>query len=208
MTLVGPTKRGKSTLALELISETFPTPWRVVFITKARDPTLERLEAEGYARLPEFIVSDAAVYPRVALAPPLRKGARSKSEQREAFRAALEKIFIQGGWLVYLDELLYIADYLGLTDEVELLWQQGRSLGVTVVSSVQRPRGVPLMAYDQAAHLFFFHNPDKQIIKRIDELVTGLDSNLVQEAIISLDFHEVLYANPHTGQLLRTELEL
>lgn len=208
MTLVGPTKRGKTTLALELIEKAFPAPWQVVLVTKARDPLLDELKGKGYARLPRWIVSDPGVYPKVALAPPLRKGVRSKGEQREAFQTALESIFRQGGWLVYADELRYITETLGLGEDMEVLWQQGRTLGVTVVAGVQRPRHVPLLAFDQAAHLFFFKNPDAQIIKRIDELVTGLDSNLVREEIISLDFHEVLYANPHTGQLLRTQVDL
>jgi hypothetical protein len=212
MTAIGPTGRGKTTLILELIRRAYPCPWRTVLASKARDPVLEELRDERppYVVHKEWLAIDPDVYPRRILAPPLKRGAASKPEQARVFREALTSIFRQGGWMVYADELRYLTEFLGLREELELLWQQGRSLGVSVVGGVQRPRHVPLMAYDQATHLFFFHNPDVQTIKRMEEMTGGLDTSLVRDSVISLssEGHEVLYANTVTGQLVITRAEI
>lgn len=205
VTLVGPTGHGKSTLGLHLLPRDL---YPVLFRTKRHDVTLDKY-TQGFKTVKRFEVHDPDVFPRVVLHPPLRRGLRSLEEQREIFRDALEAIFRQGGWTVYLDELAYLTDQLKLEPDVKLLLSQGRSLGCGVWSNVQRPRHVPLMAYDQAGHLFLWKNADLQVQDRLGELVGGsVDPDAVEAAISNLGYYEVLYVNTITEQMVRTEVEV
>lgn len=208
LTIVGPTGSGKTTAALALLSPAMrPAPYTAVFATKRRDPLLDDFGREGFIRLRDWSVPDPELTPRVLISPKL-KGFDSIAEQRRVFREALDSIFRQGGWTLYLDEARYITDYLGLSREVEVIWQQGRSHGVSVVAGAQRPRHVPLLAYDQATHLFFFHNVDEQSLRRLGELGGGVDAGVVREAVRLLPSHEMLYLNTDKGELTRTRVEV
>lgn len=211
LTLIGPTKSGKSTLARHLLKDARRNgthPWQVVLATKRRDEVLDDFGRDGFERIPEWIVTDPDLMRNVMVAPPLSQGIKSVEQQKRRFRYTLESIFRQGGWLVYLDELRHITNFLGLEREVELLLHQGRSAGITVVGSVQRPRHVPLMAYDQATHLFFWETNDLNMRKRLSELGGKVDPDMVQYGVQRIQYHEFLYVNPRSGQVLQSVVEL
>lgn len=210
LTLIGPTKSGKTTLARQILSL---KKWVVAFATKRRDPVLRELAGDGFQRFGEWVDVDADIAPRRVIAPQVRGRADTiqsqRDRQREVFGEALNRAFRQGGWTLYLDELRYLTDYLGLAREVEMLWQQGRSEGVTVIGGVQRPRHVPLLAYDQATHLFLFHNGDRSALDRLGEIGGGIEADRVRGAVAALDFHEVLYVNTvPPGRMVRTKVEV
>lgn len=77
------------------------------------------------------------------------------AEQAPEFWAALERVWIQGGWTVYLDELFYL-DRLRLRPSIERLLTQGRSKGITVASGLQRPVSVSRFALSQSEHIISF----------------------------------------------------
>jgi hypothetical protein len=203
ITMVGPTGTGKTTLALKLL----PIREYVVAIaTKQRDPVLYRLESQGYIRQDRFEIP-AEVHPRIVVAAPLPHGADSLSEQREVVKDALLTVYRQGGWCVYLDELRYITEHLKLARDVELLWLQGRSAQISVVGGTQRPAYVPLEAYDQATHVFFWRDNDKRNLERIGGLGAH-DSQAIAREVASLEPHVVLYVNTRTGEKLRTKVNV
>lgn len=210
LTCVGPTKSGKTTLMHELLNRAYSErthPWQVLIATKRKDEVLDTFRPDGFVRLPTWTVSDAELYPRVMLAPDLPSAAQRET-QREQIRDCLNSVYHQGGWCVYLDELKHIASYLKLEPEVELLLHQGRSAGITVCSGVQRPRHVPLMAYDQTTHLFLWESRDHNIRKRLAELGGRADPGLVMSGVQSLSGHEFLYVNPTTGEVVRSMVEV
>lgn len=211
LTAIGPTKSGKSTLVRLLMREARENrtlPWQVLLKTKTKDEVMDAFKRERFVEIPEWIVSDADAYPRVILAPALRNGADSKPEQREAFRQALVSIHNQGGWLVYADEFKHIAKYLSLAEDSELLIHQGRSAGITFVTSLQRPRHVPLMAYDQATHIFMWESRDHNIRERLSEISGRVNPDLVEIVVGELSEHEFIYVNPMTGRIVKSEVEL
>ena len=211
LTLIGPTKSGKTTLARELLKRARQErthPWQVVVATKRRDEILDTFKPDGFVKFPAWMVHDAELHPKVMLAPPL-PSAKKKEEQATAIRDALTSIYRQGGWLVLLDELKHIADYLRLEPEVELLLHQGRSAGITVVSAVQRPRHVPLMAYDQADHIFMWESRDSNIRKRLAEIGGKVNPDLIEQGLRQLPSrHSFLYINPSNGEVMQSEVEL
>lgn len=211
ITAIGPTKSGKTTLFRELMRRAraeHTHPWQVVTATKRRDEILDTFGPEGFVKMPSWQVHDAEVFSKVMVAPPL-PSASQKHKQADALRETLTSIYQQGGWLVLLDELKHIAGYLKLEPEVELLLHQGRSAGITVVSAVQRPRHVPLMAYDQADHIFMWESRDSNIRKRLAEIGGKVDPDLIEYGLKGLpDRHSFLYIHPSSGGVIQTKVEL
>jgi energy-coupling factor transporter ATP-binding protein EcfA2 len=204
VSLIGPTGAGKTTLALELLPK---RKFVVVLGTKPKDPTLSKLKTKGFEvirKWPDHVSTE--IHPKLILWPTMRKPGDAKKQQREVGRA-LAEIFTQGGWTVYADELRYISGTLKLSSLLELIWQQGRSLGISLVGGTQRPAHVPLMVYDQATHLFFWRDNDEANLKRIGGL-GRLDSKLIRDTVGDLPHHSTLYLNTRTGRMVVTKVDL
>ena len=204
VSLIGPTGAGKTTLALELLPK---RRYVVVLGTKPKDSTLSKLKGQGYETVrkwPEHVSTE--IHPRMVLWPTFSRPGDAKKQQREIGKA-LSEIFAQGGWTVFADELRYISQTLKLGGMLELIWQQGRSLGVSLVGGTQRPAHVPLMLYDQATHLFFWRDNDEANLKRIGGL-GHIDSKLIRETVGNLPKHSTLYLNTRTGRMAVTKVDL
>lgn len=211
VTAIGPTKSGKTTLFRELFKRSRREgthPWQAVIATKKRDEVLDAFLPDGFVRMPYWNAPEADVTPRIMLAPPI-PSAEEYHLQAQAIRNALTSIYAQGGWMILLDELKHIADFLGLKREVELLLHQGRSAGITVVSAVQRPRHVPLMAYDQADHIYMWESRDANIRDRLSEIGGRVNPEVVEQGLRSLpDRHSFLYVRPSTGRVVQSKVEI
>lgn len=204
ITLLGPTGSGKTLLALELL------PFRdyvMAIATKQRDPVLYQLEQQGYVMQTSMDATTAEVHPRLILSAQLDRGSDSLRDQRDTVHEALLTVYRQGGWCVYLDELRYITDLLKLSRDVQLLWLQGRSAGISVVGGTQRPAFIPLEAYDQATHVFFWRDNDQRNLERIGGLGAH-DSVAIRYEVSHLEEHQVLYINTRTGEKYRTKVEV
>lgn len=198
--LIGPTGSGKTTLALSLL----PLRKYVVAVgTKPRDKTLENLQrSRGFTRIKEWESLDPTVHPKRILWPDARRLDAAK-DQRDAILRGLIRIYKEGGWCVYIDELWFIIHTLGLEKVIRIYLQQSRALDISLVVATQRPAFVPLEVYDQSTHLFFWRDNDERNLKRISG-ISWLSANLVRGAVARLAKHEVLYINTRDGLLLRT----
>lgn len=212
--MIGPTGRGKTTLEMAML----PRRKYVVFLsTKRVDSTQSKLQRMGYkvVKDPAELNSDST--PRAIIRPPWSEDVSAKKLKdmhATIFRETMMRVFNQGGWTIVLDEARYLTHDLGLESEAQLLWLQGRSLGISVVAGTQRPRWIPLEAYDQATHLFFFKDTDRQNVDRQAELA-GLNRQAVQEIVPRLRMvnpgtraSEILYANKDTDELVTTHVEV
>lgn len=206
MTLAGGTGSGKTTFARNLLTR---RRYVVVMATKVKDPSLyDPLVAMGFKIVtkwePELDEAGYPTEPWVIFKPPLKGGVAGKDAQADAFRGALVDIFDEGNWCVYCDEVRYLTDFLNCKAELELLWQQGRSLGVSLVAATQRPVSIPILAFE-AQHLFvwrFSHKPDIDTISHF----TGTLSPVVRQTVPRLPKHEVLHVQPEYGTAERTKL--
>ncbi|HKD16468.1 MAG TPA: hypothetical protein VKG23_01275 [Thermoanaerobaculia bacterium] len=207
VTTIGPTGSGKTVLNRELLKL---RDFVLVLGVKNRDPELYGgFEREGYRQVNKFdpTPADDATEERVLYVPKTSKhGAEGRKERAGKLRHALNDVYDAGAWAVYVDDVQYVSDQLGLSTELEELWMLGRSEGVTVVASSQEPVNIPLMAYGQATHLFLFQNPDLRRADRMAEL-TGVNREIVRETILRLPPHEFLYANKATQDLVRSKVE-
>lgn len=203
VTLIGPTGRGKTEALVKLMEH---RKWCVFLSTKRIDSTQDRLTAHGFRTIKEAASLNPEVASRYIFRPPFPRGAnaaRIKDEHREAFGDALIRLREQTGWTIGLDEARYVAHTLGLTDELELLWLQGRSEGTTVVANTQRPRFIPLEAYSQATHLFMWSSPDLSDVSRIGELAS-FNRERVLANLVRMPKHDILYVNTVTGDMFIT----
>ena len=198
--LIGPTGSGKTTLALALL------PLRkyvVVLGTKPQDSTLDALVSSGYIKLKTWKPLDVQLYPKRVLWPDATRLQESTRIQHKEFRKALNSIYYEGGWCIYIDELWYLIHHLKMEKDVKTYLQQARSLNISLVLATQRPAFVPLEVYDQSTHLFFWRDNDERNLKRISG-ISWRSAKEVQAYIANLPKHEVLYINTRTGEMLRT----
>lgn len=203
VSLIGPTGQGKTTFGLGILDL---RGYVVALATKPRDSTMDKLvRTKGWRKVTSWdkrppLYGDKGK--RLVLWPPFREPEDVERQAVEMDRA-LRSAFVEGSWCVFADELYYLCRYLGMTKILEMLWTQGRSVGVTLVGATQRPAHVPLLAYDQATHLVFWRDNDETNLRRIAGL-GGLDAQAIRRAVAGLPQHDALYLNTRTGRQIIT----
>ena len=206
VTTIGPTGSGKTVLNRELLKL---RDFVVVLGVKNRDPELYGgFEREGYRQVDKFSASppDDADEERVLYVPKTSKhGQDGRRERAAKLRHALNDVYDAGSYAVYIDDVQYVSDQLGLATELEELWMLGRSEGVTVVASSQEPVNIPLMAYGMATHLCLVKNPDLRRADRMAEL-TGVNRDVVRDTILRMPPHEFLYVRKTDSYMARSKV--
>lgn len=195
VTLIGPTSSGKSHVATLIAGIRQRS---LVLGTKPRDRTLEGFRSRGWRVIRSW--PPPPLRPRVILWPKVQQ-ISDLANQRRAFRDALDDVYARGGWSIYVDELHIVANTLGLGDRLELLWLQGRSLGVSLMASVQRPAHVPLVAYSQATHVLCWATRDARDLKRLAEISGTVDTRRFVEIVQQLPPYAFAHANARTGKI-------
>lgn len=213
--MIGPTGSGKTHAALVLASLSRHT---LVVATKRRDPLLRELLESGYLRAQDLGRDvlwagnePIPAHKRIIFwpAPPEKLNAKARvAAQARAIRTALDWADRTGGWTVVIDELMWVSRNLGLERELESLYFQARTQGVSVVGAAQRPRQVPLLALNQSTYLLLWHTSDKQDLERLRELSAGFPRGLIEGAVQALDWnrHEALYIDARRRELARVIL--
>ena len=117
--------------------------------------------------------------------------------QAKAIREALDWADRTGGWALVIDELMWVSRNLGLERELESLYFQARTQGVSVIGAAQRPRQVPLLALNQSSYLLLWQSGDKQDIERLRELSAGFPRHMIEGCVrqLSVPRHEALFVD-------------
>lgn len=200
VSVLGPTGSGKSHLCLALLPR---RTYVCILANKTRDSTLDRLTKRGggYRRIRKWPPPVPARFaPRVVLWPRPSSLATAAAEQGEVFFAAMDGIYGAGGWTIFVDECYYVAKVLGLEVALKVLWQQGRSAGISIVSCSQRPAYVPLEMYSQATHVFCFRSADRRDLNRLGE-VGNVDSSALADTVRNLARYEFAYVDARSGSV-------
>jgi len=201
VTFLGQTECGKTTFALNVLDR---RAYHVILVTKRKDPQLDRLKKRGYIEVKEWNEIIPELGNRWLLRPPLNS--LDGASQQRCFYDALNGAFRTGKWTVYADEVRYLTDTLKLRNQMEILWLQGRTLKLSIVAATQRPAHIPLEAYSQASHLFFWRTTDDRDLRRVSEIGGTVDGKKIRQEIPRLRNHEALYVCARNGQLLRTKV--
>lgn len=200
VSFIGSTGSGKTTLSLNLMKL---RKFGVIVGTKPEDEVLLRFaEDNNFKVMGEFpeVRAPHGEMDRILLWPRFKEF-KDVTRQRQAIGHGLQTMFMQKEWTVNVDEVAYLSNQLKLQRELELFWQQGRSVGLSLMAGTQRPAHVPLLIYNQPTHLFFFRDNDEVNLKRIGG-IGWLNSRKIRGTVMDLPEHVFLYVNSRTGEML------
>jgi hypothetical protein len=202
VTLIGHTGSGKTTLSRFIMAK---RRWVVFCATKPADSTASDLvKHEGYTKRERWPPSP--LDERVVLWPKITSMDHAIG-QRAEFGSMLRDIYGRGSWCVNLDEIEYLTDFpLHLEPEIKLLLRQGRALKVSIIGGTQRPRHIPLVFYDQATHVFIWHDNDQDNLRRLRELGGRVDRRILEAIVRNLRHHEFVYVHTRSGLMLRSSV--
>lgn len=204
-TVIGPKGSGKTHISLAL-AEMFA--YILVLATKRVDPLVSELQADGYhvtadltsmpwadsdrARRPVPVNGKVVFWPRGSE----KMTAHQRiSYQAGAMSAAMDWADKTGGWAVVLDETIWMQDRLRLDAEMDSLWHQGRTAGLSVLANAQRPARVPRLAFSQADYLFMAKFTDKRDLETLRDISSNIPPQIIETALLRLnkDAHEFLF---------------
>jgi hypothetical protein len=196
--IAAPTKSGKTEMASELAKiRTAAGGHCAMFITKGRDEILGSPAFRAWDRFTEW---PPGKFDDLALIWPKQMATADETlvNQKRVYKEALDDIFRRGNRTVFLDELHYMSDpaYAGLARSVAILHHQGRSSGITMVDSTQRPAWIPKIIYSSVTHVYIARTRDPEDLKRLSNL-GGVNGREVAQAVSTLPTrHDFLYLNP------------
>ncbi len=208
ISVFGPTGRGKTTAALALVEERDPV---IVLVTKRRERMVRELERKGWqvvrsagelraaTRRGFFSGYFADGRPRRLVlwsSPPGSIRVR-RAKQAEDVRRALDALYAAGRWTVVLDEAFYVSKTLKLATELEILWHEGRSSGLSLVACSQRPSYLPLSAYSAPTYFLLFPSNDPADARKLSEIGGGVDARDIRGELQRLDRFEFLFVAAH-----------
>ena len=198
--LIGPTGRGKTTFLTYILEK---RNYIAVTATKPRDATMQYLISQGYQVYPAWPHQlSAKKFPRRVIWPDARK-MDSDEQQRHVFKDMYDRIYVEGGWCIVIDEGFIFSEELKLKKEMRKVWSQGRSMGITQVVGSQRPRWIPTEMYDQSTHLFFWYTEDERILETMGE-INGRNPQLIKGLIANLEPYQILYVDRKNRRMMRT----
>lgn len=199
--LVGPTGCGKTNLAFWLLPH---RKFIIIFATKPTDDSLVKFgQHNGFKVLHKWEKLSAKRFPRRILWPESRNLELMESAQKQAFVHAMQGMYVQGGWTIYIDELWWFCQQLGLTRYVKIFLQQARAMKESLVVATQRPAWVPVEVYDQSTHLFFWRDTDERNLRRLSG-ISWINARTIVNDIATLPQWHVLYVNTRTGEMMIT----
>jgi hypothetical protein len=98
----------------------------------------------------------------------------NRAKGREQIATALQRVYKEGDWVVYIDEAYDItaprAPFYNLSPLLEQIWRKGRSRRVSTINATQTPAWVPRTMYNQASFAWIGRTRDVQVQKRLLEI--------------------------------------
>lgn len=177
--VVGMTGSGKSTLSAYILSKA-PFHIKPAFIIDIkRDELFSRCLRLREIGIHEQVPRQAGLY---ILRP--RPDEAFRADGTPDIETWLEKLWHTGNAWLYIDESYLMPDKAWLRN----ILTQGRSLGITVIATSQRPVDVPLPVFTEATYFSAFNLSYKKDKQRVDEYtVPGLTD------VPLLEYHSVWY---------------
>lgn len=204
---IGPNGSGKTVMNKQLLRYREQRKGYIcVLVTKPKDAELTDLMSRGYVKVKDN-TNWSSSSPRKLLLWPPAGNFENKFIQRQVFRRALQGAWKAGKWTFVLNELRYLTENLRLREEMNTLYLQARSSKFSLVAETQRPRSVPIEAFSNATHLFFYACRDDEDLRRISG-IGNADSKLIRTTVQRLQQYQFCYVNAITGDVVVSKAEL
>lgn len=181
-------------------------PYVAIIGTKQQDDTLEgfakkhkqyRIINEYHWSLKRMTLDDTVI-----VWPKLKDDASNVARQAIPIHNSLNRMFFQGGWCVFCDELWYLANRLKQEKILESFWSQGRSSGLSVVGCCQRPAWIPRFAFSEPRYLLIGQMEDERDINTVSE-GTNVNRKFLASEVDKLTKHDFLFYNRNERSLTR-----
>lgn len=190
--LIGSTGTGKTTVAHTLLDT---RTYVCALAIKRKDDTLDRFRngpLYGLSRYkvitrwpPDFIYHKVILWIKP-------KDINDSTVQAERLYKAINEIYLDGNWCLFIDDTGYVAGQLGLNKALVVLLNQGRSSGISTVVAMTRPSSVvarvPKEALTQPRHKIIFKYESTTEIKICAE-IAEIDWRHMVSLQHSLEFH-------------------
>lgn len=168
--ILGKTGTGKTYFAFDLMNGLTKERHAncVAFGIKPRDKTLRET---GWPIIREWPPTyEQRQHHKIIVWPPYaRSNARAKTAP--LVRAALEDILMEGAWRVFIDELAYFVQTLGLRDVLDEYWNAARASDLSLIGATQRPAWIARSAVTQVDWSICFRLQDTEDQKRAAEIM-------------------------------------
>jgi len=213
VTLIGPTGSGKTHMGLALAKI---CKYSLVIATKRRDPLLESLIKQHVVISDPKQIEDMAktmdgvpVNRRLMFWPKFSNKVSNEDRiklQAEYIKFALDWAEKSENWCILCDELMWVSRNLRLERELEAVWFQGRTQGISLVGAAQRPTHVPRLAYSQATYFFIWQTADRQDLERLRDISAGFPRGMIDRGVMQLDWakHECLFVDTKKREICKT----
>lgn len=208
-TAIGPTQRGKTTLAIEMVQRVI-SPKRKALVLAGKPAGRDHVMASAGAKLGLRYVEE---WPPATRAPmpgrskddngfilrPLVKPStdpdRDERLLHDQFRKGMVAAYASQRPLgkpcvLFVDEAHLVQNDLGLKSEYEAPLTRGAP-DVAVWSLIQRGRYISYHAYNAPEHLVLFYDPDISNVKRYAEMIGGVDPVFITRVVTQLRMYRV-----------------
>lgn len=213
VTLIGPTGSGKTHMALALAKI---CKYSLIVATKRRDPLLESLMKQHAVISDPKQMEDMSktidgvpIHRRIMFWP--RFGNKVSNSERIKLQAEYISFVLDWAeksenWAIVCDELMWVSKNLRLERELEAVWFQGRTQGISLIGAAQRPTHVPRLAYSQATYFFIWQTADRQDLERLRDISAGFPRGMIDKGVVELDWnrHECLFVDTKKRQICKT----
>ena len=211
----GPTQRGKTTLAFELLKyAASPKCPAYVALTKPKDPSTMKWAAKLNYRVvrdwpaPKKLSELWSENPSGYVIAPMRGDINDDNARAADVTARLIADRYSAGakgkqGILVMDDTMVKAKVLGLDQHMTTILTMAGAMGLSQWTFVQKPTGsgsAAIWSYGAAEHVFLTHDPDRQSQKRYDE-IGGVDPKVVIDACDTLEPFEFLYIKRTEGYL-------
>jgi len=202
--ILGKTNSGKTTLALELCRLRIEHRGAMVGVigTKARDQTLRRT---GWPIVREWPPTYAQMQTHhVIFWPSYSRPSTAKATTTPRIVEVLDEVMLAGGWTLFVDEMGYLVEQLGLRAVLDEYWNGARSSGISLIAGTQRPAFLARSAVSQTDWTICFRINDLDDRLRAGEILGNRRG--YAEVIGQLRSHEFLLVRTVTDMAVISKL--
>lgn len=203
--IIGPSGQGKTTISIDLLDGFADDPhgFCVLMANKRRDRLFRGL---NWPIVPSWnaIRYEHRVQRRVIVWPPYGKASTAR-RNKPVFQRTLDEVLEEGGWYLYIDEVPYYIEQLGMRSLLDEYWNSARSSDVTVIGSSQGPSWIPRSMTTNQSWVIAFRPSDQDIRRRVAEIAG--DRHTWEPVIKHLGFHEFFMIHTVSGEAFVSKWE-
>lgn len=204
---LGPPGRGKTTLAVQILSyKDMPKTEGLLVSANGPDPVYQKMGLEKEFKTvdgwpSQFLPLELYDHqekntgrPFIRRYQPLPKKPEDFVRIRQQNSKILRWFFAKKNWSLYLPDMQLITDpgMMNLGKEVDQLVLTARKRETSIFMDAQAARWLPHSSTDCVQHLFIWRNRDEDSVDRLRK-IAGLDKKIMLGTLKQINYHDALW---------------